>query len=202
MTTPRSNGRIQNVANWLDKSPTKKILVATAAALAFVLSLTNGGWTIWKEYRALKEGPKIHLVSWESHRMAHVSAAQVLGFRLDIGKADLPRTLTPYFAVEIEVSNPTPKSMSLYRCVLALGFYGRQEIFQSDGYMMPSALKTQTVVGPPILPVQSGEIKRVDLLFFFLPRPEFEAAIKDEPYQANRVKVTCLDEGGQQIDSR
>lgn len=202
MTTPRSNGRLQDVANWLDESPTKKILVATAAALAFLLSLANGGWTIWKEYRALKEGPKIHLVSWESHRMAQVSTAQVLGFRFDLGKADFSRTLMPYFAVEIELSNPTPKSISFSRCVLALGFYGRQEIFQSDGYMMPSALKTRTVAGHPILPVQSGEIKRVDLLFFFLPRPEFEAAIKDQPYQANRVKVTCFDEGGQRIDSR
>lgn len=68
------------LANWLDNSPTKKVLVASAAILAFLLSLLNGGWTVWKEYRALKKIPTIQIISRTSYSIsAPVAIEQVLG---------------------------------------------------------------------------------------------------------------------------
>lgn len=202
MTAPLSNERLARTANWLDESPTKKIIVAAAAMLAFVLSLINGGWTIWKEYRALKQAPRISMVSWPSHSSAAVvTVPQVIGVTQDYGK-NAPRVLLPYFPVVLELSNPTTQRTSFSHCVITVGFYGRQETYISDGFLTQYALKSGALEGHPILSLESGEIKRVELLFFFLVPPEVEAVLNDKASQTNKLKVACHDEGGRQIESR
>lgn len=202
MTSPFSNGRLAKVADWLEESPTKKVIVAASAILAVVLSLVNGGWAIWKEYRALKRIPNIALISWPSHSSsAPVTVPQVIGMTQEFG-ANSPRVLLPYFPVWLQLSNPTSQRTSLSGCVLTVGFHQRKEVYRSDGYLTQHALQSDTLEGHPILSIESGEKRRVELLFFFLAPPEVEAIFNDKASQANRMKVACYDEGGQQIESR
>lgn len=202
MTVPLSKARLAKVANWLDESPTKKVIVAASAVIAVVLSLINGGWTIWKEYQALKQVPRINLVSWASHSLsAAVTVPQVIGVTQEYGKG-APRVLLPYFPVVLELSNPTSQRTSFSNCVLTVGFHDRKEIYRSDGALTQHAIKSGALEGHPILPVESGETRRVELLFFFLAPPEVEAVLNDKATQTNRINVACYDEGGQQIESR
>jgi hypothetical protein len=192
----------RRVASWLDESPTKKVAVAAAAIIAFVLSLLNGGWTIWKEYRALKQVPRIHIASRTSyHLTAPVAVEQVLGaFQTSTKKA--PRIATPYFPVVLELSNPTNRKTSLSHCSLTVGFLERQVTHESFGYMTPQALKTSSFEKDPVLPVESGETRHAELLFFLLPTPELETLLNDKTTQPVRFQVTCHNEGGGKIESR
>lgn len=132
------------LANWLDDSPIKKILAAGTAILAFVLSLVNFGRTAWKEYRALKTIPTIHILSRTAYGISTpVDIEQVLGTFAGSTKND-NRVIMPYFPVTIEMSNPTSQRTSLSHCVLALEFYQRQGMHESMGYMTPQALKANT----------------------------------------------------------
>ena len=198
---PSPHTRLVRIANWLYESPTKKVVVATAAMLGVILSLVNGGWTIWKEYRVLKQVPTIHVVSWQSHSSsAAVSVPQVIGVTEEWGKT-APRSMLPYFPVVLELSNPTGQRTSLSHCVLTVGFHGRKEKYKSDGALTQRAVKTGTTEGHPILSLESGETRRMELLFFFLAPPDVEAVLNDKTTQANHFKVVCHSEGGRQIES-
>jgi hypothetical protein len=190
------------LADWLDDSPTKKVLVAGAAILAFVLSLVNGGWTVWKEYRALTKIPTIYILSRTSYSIsAPVAVEQVLGTFAGSTKND-NRVLMPYFPLTIEISNPTGQRTSLSHCVLTLEFYQRQGLYESMGYMAPQTLIANAFEESPVVPVESGGTNRVELLFFFLPTPEFKPLLNDKTTQPYRFRVACRNEAGERIESR
>lgn len=190
------------LANWLDDSPIKKVLVAVAAILAFFLSLVNGGWTAWKEYRALKTTTTIHILSRTSYStFAPVTIEQVLG-TFGGSTKDGNRALMPYFPVTIELSNPTGQRTSLSHCALTLEFYQRQGMHESMGYMAPQTLTANAFKQSPVIPVESGETKDVELLFFFLPTPEFEPLLNDKTTQPHRFRIACKNESGERIESR
>lgn len=192
----------RRVASWLDDSPTKKVVVAAAGIIAFVLSLLNGSWTIWKEYRALKQAPKIHIASRTSYNLtAPVAVEQVLD-AFQTSTKDAPRIAMPYFPVVIELSNPTNQKTSLSHCTLTVGFYERQGMHESSGYMTPQALRTTSFDANPVLPLESGETKQAELLFFFLPTPELAPLLNDKTTQAVRFQITCHNEAGGKIESR
>lgn len=189
------------LANWLDDSSTKKVLVAGAAILAFVLSLLNSSWTLWKEYRALKTTPTIHIQSRTSYSIsAPVAIEQVVGTFAGSAKYG-NRVLMPYFPVMLEMSNPTNQRTSLSHCVLTLEFYQRQGMHESMGYMAPHTLRASAIEESPVVSVESGETKRVELLFFFLPTPEFEPLLHDKGTQPHRFRVACHNESGGRIES-
>lgn len=190
------------LVNWLDNSPIKKVSVAAAAILAFVFSLLNGGWTIWTEYRALKQVPTIHIASSTSRSIsAPVTIEQVLGTFAGSTKNG-NRVLVPYFPVTIEVSNPTSQRTSLSHCALRLEFYQRQGMHESMGSMTPQTLKTNSFETSPVVPIESGETKQVELLFFFLPTPELEPLVEDNTTQPIRFRVACQNEAGGRVESR
>lgn len=175
--------------------------MAGAAILGFSASLLNGSWTVWKEYRALKTLPAIHILSRTSYSItAPVAIEQVLGTFAGSTK-DGNRILMPYFPVTIEISNPTSQRTSLSHCALTLEFYKRQGMHESMGYMAPQTLRVNSFEESPIVPINSGETKRVELLFFFLPTLEFEPLSNDKTTQPLRFRVACRSEAGERIES-
>lgn len=192
----------KRVASWLDESPTKKVIVAATGVIAVVLTLLNGSWTIWKEYRVLKQAPRIH-ISWHTsyNLTAPVAVEQVLG-AFQTSTKDASRVPMPYFPVVLELSNPTNQKTSLSHCSLAVGFYERQGMHESFGYMTPEALRTTSFNSNPVLPIESGETRQTELLFFFLPTPELVPLLNDKTTQAVRFQITCHSEAGGKIESR
>lgn len=189
------------LANWLDNSPTKKVLVAGAAILAFVLSLLNGGWTVWKEYMALTQEPTIRIASRTSYSIvAPVAIEQVLGTFSGSTK-DETRVPMPYFPVSVEMSNPTSQRTSLSHCALTLEFHERGGIHESVGYMQPQALREKSIEKRPVVLIESGETLELELMFFFLPTPEFESLLLDKGTQPFRFRVACRNEAGERIES-
>ena len=202
MTSASTRPKVfSRLANWLDNSPIKKVLVASAAIFAFLLSLLNGGWTLWKEYRALKKIPTIQIVSRTSYSSsAPVAIEQVLGTFAG-SKKDDNHVHMPYFPVTVEMSNPTSQRTSLSHCVLTLEFYQRQGIHESMGYMAPQALRANSFEGSPVVSIESGETKLSDLLFFFLPTPEFSSLLNDKTTQPFRYRIACHNEAGAVVES-
>ena len=203
MTDPSTKvSRWLRLANWLDESPIKKVLAAAAGVVALALSVLNGGWSAWKEYRALKQVPVIHIASRTSYSLsAPVSVERILG-AMHSSTKEAPPIPMPYFPVVLELSNPTSQRTSLSHCSLTLKFYQRLGAFSSDGYMTAQGLRANPPESRPVLPIESGETKQVEVLFFFLPAPELGALLKDKSTQPFRFQVTCHNEAGGAIESR
>ena len=188
------------IASWLDDSPVKKVFVAGAAIFAFVLSLLNSGFSAWKEYQAYKKIPIIKIHSRTSYSITdQVNMSQIMG--------SFPRTTTgdnlvnmPYFPVVVEMSNPTGQRTSLSNCALRVEFYQRQGTHSSMSYMQK--LEANNLEENSVLPIESGETKRVELQFFFLPTAEFQNILNDRSTQPHRFRISCRNEAGNLIESR
>ena len=166
-TTTRSKMLLW-LANWLDDSPMKKLLVAGAAT------------------------------SYSTS--APVMIEQILGTFAGSTMSG-NRVLMPYFPITIELSNPTGQRTSLSHCALTLEFYQRQGTHESMGYMAPQTLVANAFKQSPVILVESGETKDVELLFFFLPTPDFEPLLNDKTTQPHRFRVACNNESGGRIES-
>jgi hypothetical protein len=70
------------------------------------------------------------------------------------------------------------------------------------GYMAPQTLIANAFEESPVVPVESGGTNRVELLFFFLPTPEFKPLLNDKTTQPYRFRVACRNEAGERIESR
>lgn len=69
------------------------------------------------------------------------------------------------------------------------------------GYMSPQTLKSNSFEGSPVVSVESGETKLVELLFFFLPTPEFSSLLNDKATQPLRHRIVCHNEAGGIVES-
>lgn len=197
--------RREQIADWIENSPTKKIVVAVAAMFAFALSLANVAWSAYKEYEQFKLKVVIEIRSRTSYPLqAPVSMDQLFGHSFPNESGNLkpaPKIEMPYYPIVLSVYNPTAKKSTLSDCLLKIHFYEREGEHESEGYVTAEALKSPTLQETPVMAIESGATARVEWLFFFLPDPAFQQLLADRSTQAFRFQVRCRDEANQNIIS-
>lgn len=197
--------RRERVARWLESSPTKKLLVAGAAIIAFALSLTNATWTAYKEYAQAKLKVQIEIGSRTSYPLrTNVSLDQLLDYSFPDERGDwqtAPKVEMPYYPVVLALHNPTSKKTSLSNCRLKVRFYNREGEYESIGYFTEKSLKSLTLHETPIAVIDSGTTMRVKWLFFFLPDPTFLRLLADKGTQPFKFQAACRDETDRQVIS-
>jgi len=189
---------IFKISEWLDNSPSKKVIVAFCSILAFIISSANMVWEIAKE----SETVEIAISGRTNYNnYAPVSMEQLLGLFDGENRGKSPKIMMPYFPIDLEVSNPTGHNSTLVRCKLFVGFYERQEEFESTSYLTQEALTKRPYKKNPYINIGSGKVEKTKLLFFFIPDPKLTSMLKDKTTQAHRFRVGCNNESGKYIES-
>jgi hypothetical protein len=196
--------RIRTAAELLDSSPVVKLLIATAAVVSFIITVGSGGWNWYQAVRTERLGPTIEIGGRTNFELtALVPSVRLFGPSHFTSEAEQTQTVMrlPYFPVTLNAANPLSKPVSLVDCALSVGFFEREGRYVSTAYFRESEFENATRPNP-IIRLEPGEYAREELMFFFLPEPEFAMLSSDSTTQPFRFQLECKDENGAQIESR
>lgn len=194
-----NNRRIGQVAFWIQHSPW--IVVLTAIAISFAYYNNN----IQEFFEEPDAKPRIQIASFSTaKRQSAVHLDRLIGDGLKwpiSGSIRAPYeegnpVLLPYLSVGISFSNPLSRPTTFAECALHARFWDSKE-FESLG-----SVRTKEFVNDPAykasepIAVDPGSVKSVDILFFYLPTPEFKESWSDSLNGVKQVWTTCVNENG------
>lgn len=202
-------------SNWvterLRKSPWVALVVAGFAVLGFLLSLANGGWTIYKEIEAHRKSPAIKLFSQSLFPLkAEMPLALIFGNLmppivfgdplLSESQKDSKKKSSIYgnvdsyyYRIGLAALNPRNESSSILECKLDVEFDKKHFVSITYFYEDDILNKDSAATPSPVIHLAPNEVRKINFLFFFFPTTEVEKVLS-----AGRVAdsffISCRDQ--------